>query len=137
MRIATWAVAASLITTPGIAAPVTPLARELAVWDAVKAKRMGVFAASMTPNFVGVYAWGTHNRADELRVVRNQTLRSYALANFSSRLIDADDMLVTYTADVQGSEDNKSFSGRYWNTSLWPRTGGRWLTVYHGEVKAK
>lgn len=137
MRIGTWAVAASLITAPGIAAPVTPLARELAVWDAVKAKRMGVFAASMTPNFVGVYAWGTHSRADELRVVRNQTLRSYALANFSSRLVDADDMLVTYTADVQGSEDNKSFSGRYWNTSLWHRTGGRWLTVYHGEVKAK
>jgi hypothetical protein len=98
---------------------------------------MRVFAASMTPDFVGVYAWGRHNRAQELRVVRNQTLRSFAIANFHSQMVDPDTMLTTYTADVQGTEDGESFSGRYWNTSLWHRSGSKWRTVYHGEARAK
>lgn len=137
MRILCWVVASAVIVTPAVAASMTPLEREKAVWTAVKAKQMRVFAASMTPDFVGVYAWGTHNRAQELRVVRNQTLRRFAIANFHSRMVDPYNMLTTYTADVQGTEDGESFSGRYWNTSLWHRTGDKWLTVYHGEVRAK
>jgi hypothetical protein len=137
MRARRW-IAVTLVTAaPAMAAPISPLARETAIWNAVKTKQMDVFAASMPPNFVGVYAWGTHDRAEELRVVRNQTLSSFGISNFRAQMIDRDNMLTTYIADVQGTEDNKSFSGRYWNTSLWHRTGGKWLTVYHGEVKAK
>ncbi len=124
-------------TSPAIAAPFSPLARETAVWNAVKAKQMDLFAASMAPNFVSVYVYGLHDRAHELRIVRNQTLRRFAIGNFRSQLIDRDNLLMTYTADVVGTEDNESFSGRYWNTTLWHRSGGKWLTVYHGEVRAK
>jgi hypothetical protein len=137
LRILHTILAAAAMAVPVSASAMTPRARETAVWNAVKAKRMDVFAASMAPNFVGVYAWGTHNRDQELRVVRNQTLRSFAIGNFQSRIVDTNNMLMTYTADVRGSEDNKSFSGRYWNTSLWHRSGGKWLTVYHSEAKAK
>ena len=117
--------------------PITPLERETAVWNAVKAKRMDVFGASMAPNFVGMCAFGRHDRRDELRVVRNQTLRSFALANFRVVMIGSTDMLMTYTADVKGSEDGEEFSVQYWNPSLWHFSGGKWLTVYHGEAKAK
>jgi hypothetical protein len=115
----------------------TPLQRETAVWQAVKVKDMDAFAASMSPDFVGVYSEGTHDRERELRIVRNQALRSFAIGNFHARLVDPNDMLVTYSADVQGMEDGSSFSGRYWNTSWWHQSGGKWLTVYHGESKAK
>jgi hypothetical protein len=127
----------AIVSAPALAAPITPLERETAVWNAVKAKRMDFFAASMMPNFVGMYAFGRHDRADELRVVRNQTLRSFALANFRAVMVGPHDMLMTYTADVKGSEDGKDFSGRYWNTSLWHLSRGKWLTAYHGEAKAK
>lgn len=137
MRVVLWIAATAIAAAPATAAPRNPLQREAAVWKAVKAKQMDVFAASMSPDFVGVYAWGTHDRAHELRVVRNQVLRSFAIANFRAHMVDDDDMLMTYTADVSGSDGGKSFSGRYWNTSLWHRSGGRWLTVYHGEVMAK
>jgi hypothetical protein len=70
---------------------------------------MDVFAASMTPDFVGVYGWGTHTREQELSVVRNQTLRSFAIRNFRTHIVDASTMLITYTADVQGTEDGQSF----------------------------
>lgn len=137
MRVLPWAALTAVVAAPAMAAPISPLARETAIWNAVKTKQMHVFAASMPPNFLGVYAWGTHDRAEELRVVRNQTLSSFAISNFHAQMIDRDNMLTTYIADVRGTEDNKSFSGRYWNTSLWHRTGTKWLTVYHGEVKAK
>jgi hypothetical protein len=137
MRVLHWFAATAVAASPAMAAPLSPLARETAVWEAVKTKNLDVFAASMAPSFVGVYAFGLHNRAHEIRVVRNQTLRSFVLGNFHARLIDPNDMLMTYTADVVGIEDNESFSGRYWNTSLWHRSAGKWQTVYHGEVKAK
>ena len=137
MRILHGIAAAAIVAAPATATPTTPLAREIAVWNAVKAKHMNAFASSMTPNFIGVYAWGTHDRAQELRVVRNQTLRSFTIRNFRSQMIDSDNILATYIADVRGSEDGQSFSGSYWNTSVWHRSAGKWLTVYHGEVRAK
>ncbi len=131
------AAATAALAARGIATPMTPLQRETAVWQAVKAKDMDAFAASMSENFVGVYSDGTHDRARELRIVRNQTLRSFAIRNFHARLIDRNDMLTTYSADVQGFEDGSTFSGRYWNTTLWHRSGGNWQTVYHGEAKVR
>ena len=137
MRILLVAVVSAAIASPASAGSTSPLAREIAVWNAVKAKQMDVFAASMSPNFVGAYSWGMDDREKELRIIRNQTLRSFALGNFQTHMVDPDNMLVTYTADVLGTEDNTSFSGRYWNTTLWHRAGDKWLTVYHGEAKAK
>jgi hypothetical protein len=69
--------------------------------------------------------------------VRSQRRRSFAIHNFRSRMVGPDSMLMTYSADVQGRYKGASFSGRYWNTSLWHRSGGRWLTVYHGEAKER
>src|SRR4051812_43713402 len=93
------AIMMATVSTPSLSAATSPLQREIAVWNAVKTKRMDVFAASLAPSFVGMYAFGRHNRADELRVVRNQTLRSFALANFRVVTVGPSDMLVTYTAD--------------------------------------
>jgi hypothetical protein len=131
------AIALSLLLAAPAQAATTPLQRETAVWDAVKARQMTVFAQSMAPDFVGVYAFGRHDRARELQVVREQRLRSFAIRNFRAKMLDADDMLMTYTADVRGTDGGESFSGRYWNTSLWHRSGGKWLTAYHSEAKVK
>jgi hypothetical protein len=136
MRVIQAIVAAAVVAAPASGLGLSPLARETAVWDAVKAKKMDIFAASMTHDFIGVYAWGTHDKAQELRVVHNQSLRDFKIGNFRAHMVDADNMLTTYTADVRGTEDGKSFSGRYWNTSLWHRSGARWLTAYHSEAKA-
>jgi hypothetical protein len=127
----------AVLAGPAGAHAMTPLQRETAVWNAVKAKQMTAFAASMTPDFVGVYAFGRHDRAQELKVVRDQRLRSFAIRNFRAKMLDANDMLMTYVADVRGTDGGKSFSGSYWNTSLWHRSGGKWLTAYHGEAKVK
>ena len=137
MRLLIWLAAVSLVADAAGARPLTPLQRETAVWDAVKAKQMDIFAASMSPDFVGVYSEGTHDRARELEVVRIQRLRSFSIGNFNARMVDANDLLTTYSADVRGTYKGASFSGRYWNTSLWHRERGRWLTVFHGEAKER
>ena len=129
--------AAIMITMPAVAAAETPLQRETAVWNAVKDKHLAEFEASMTPDFVGMYSWGTDNRAEEVKIVRDQTLRSFALSKFRAVRVDQDNMLVTYFADVRGVADGDDFSGRYSNTTLWHRAGGKWLTLYHGEAKTK
>jgi hypothetical protein len=137
MRILLGAIASVIVAAPVMATPISPLQRETAVWQAVQGKHMDAFAASMSPDFVGVYSEGTHYRPRELEIVRRQRLRSFAIHNFRSRMVGPDSMLMTYSADVQGTYKGASFSGRYWNTSLWHRSGGRWLTVYHGEAKER
>jgi hypothetical protein len=137
MRSLYAAAVAAMLVAPATATPMTPLQRETAVWNAVKAKRMAEFEASMSPDFVGMYAFGRHDRAAEVQVVRDQTLRSFQIGNFRTVMVDPDDMLMTYTADVKGVDGGESFSGRYWNTTLWHRAAGKWLTVYHGEAKVK
>jgi len=137
MHILRLAVLAAMIAAPATAAPMTSLQRETAVWEDVKAKRIDAFAESMSPDFVGVYSEGTHDRAREVEIVRIQVLRSFTIRNFRTRMVDPDDMLMTYSADVRGTYKGESFSGRYWNTSLWHRSGGRWLTVYHGEARSR
>jgi hypothetical protein len=66
MRILLGAIASVIVVAPVMAGPISPLQRETAVWQAVQTKHMDAFAASMSPDFVGVYSEGAHDRPREL-----------------------------------------------------------------------
>ena len=129
--------AALLVAAPAFAKPLTPAQLERATWDAFKVKRADAFKAMFAPNFVGVYADGTHDLAREMEAIRHVTIQDYALTNMKSHTVDADDVLLTYEADLHALADGRPVSERLWMASLWHRAGGRWLCVYHTEIKAK
>ena len=131
------ALAAALVSASAAAKPMGWAAREASVWQAFKDKRAAAFTAQLAPNFVALYEDGTKSRADEVRSLRATTLNSFRFRNFSSRAIDAEDMLLTYMVDVQGTYGKDDISGSYWASSVWHRGGGRWVAVYHSEIKAK
>jgi hypothetical protein len=131
------AVAAVLLASAAGAKPTTPAQLETETWRAFQAKNVSEIRSLFAPDFVGVYADGTHDLARELQSLQHVTIEDYKLDDFRSRTVDADDVLLTYAADLRASVDAKPVSERLWMASLWHRSGGRWLCVYHTEIKAK
>ena len=131
------AAAAVLAASPVFAKPATPAQLELQTWRAFKAKDVGEIRSLFAPDFVGVYADGTHDLARELQSLQHVTIQDYRLLRLSSRTVGADDVLLTYAADLHALVDAKPASRRLWMASLWHRQRGRWLCVYHTEIKAK
>lgn len=137
MRITSLVVVAALVCVPVAAGAETPLQKETSVWQAFKDKKADAFGAMLAPNFVALYDEGAVNRAHELDSLKNSKLDSFKFNNFASRMIDDNDMLMTYVVEVKGKTGKDDISGRYQASSVWHRNGKNWVAVYHSEIKAK
>jgi hypothetical protein len=115
----------------------TPLQREWAAWNAVKRGDVDAYRAMLASSYVGVYSDGVFDKASEAASIRNDRIDSVRLGDFKTRVIDRDNIIVTYFADVKGTSSNKDVSGRYWEASTWHRVGSRWLGTSHMEVRAR
>jgi hypothetical protein len=137
MRIVTFAAVAAFAFTAVTAKAETPLQKETAVWQAFRDKTADAFGAMFAPTYVGLYDDGVATKAKELDHLKNDKHESFKISGFASRMIDPDDMLMTYAVDVKGMAGKDDMSGKYQAASLWHRTGNKWLAVYHTEIKAK
>jgi hypothetical protein len=137
MRIISIAALATFAVAPIAAQAATPLQKETAVWQTFKDKNAKAFSAMFAPNYVGLYEDGPATVATELSHLKIGKIDSFKISNFADRMIDPDDMLMTYVVDVKGAMGKTDISGKYHAASLWHRTGNKWLGVYHTEIKAK
>ena len=141
MRMISYAVVASLVCVSVAAQADTPLQKETAVWQAFKDKKADTFKAMLHPDFVAVYAEGRNNRDQEVQSLRRIKLESFAISDFNHKMIDPEDVLMTYAVAVKGSDGKNDISGKYYSSSVWHRVGSgktsKWVAVYHSEVKAK
>jgi hypothetical protein len=137
MRMTTLIVGAALVSVNVSASAETPLQKETSVWQAYKDRNADAFSANMDPHYVGVYEDGNYTVARELANLRGAKIQSFSLADFKSRMVDPDDMLMHYKVNVKGTVGGHDVSGDYRAASWWHRKGGKWLGVYHTEIKAK
>ena len=137
MKTILLAATAALVSAPSFAAPMTPLQRETAAEQAFKDKSADAFKAMMAPNYVGIGDTGPCSVACEVQDMRKVNLRSFKIGNFHSQMIGPETMLNTYSLDGNGMTGKKPFKVRFWSTTLWHRSGDKWLAVYHSGVKAK
>src|SRR5690242_1234422 len=73
--------AALLAAAPAFAKPATPAQLEMETWRAFQAKRVAEIRSLFAPDFVGVYADGTHDLARELQTLNEVTIQDYTIAN--------------------------------------------------------
>src|SRR5690349_7358778 len=137
MKTITIAALAAFAVTPVAAQADTPLQKETATWQTFKDKNASAFGALFAPTYIGLYDDGVATKATELEHLKNANIASYKIDKFASRMIDPDDMLMTYDVAVKGTMGKEDISGTYHAASLWHRTGNKWLGVYHTEIKAK
>jgi hypothetical protein len=137
MRTISIAALAAFALTPFAAQAATPLEKETAIWQAFKDKKADTFKGMLEPGFVAVYEDGNKTRDQEVQGLKATKLDSFKISNFNHRLIDPEDVLMTYTVEVKGMQGKTDVSGVYHAASLWHRSGSMWRGVYHSEVKAK
>src|SRR5438874_13255701 len=103
MRIISIAALATFAVAPIAVQATTPLQKETAVWQTFKDKNAKAFSAMFAPNYVGLYDDGVASLATELNHLKAAKIDSYKISNFASRMIDPEDMLMTYVVDVKGT----------------------------------
>jgi hypothetical protein len=137
MRLTSYLTAAAMVCVSQAAIAETPLQKETSIWQAFKDKKADAFGSMLAADYVGLYNDGPATRAKELDSLKASKIDSFKIENFASHAISPNDILTNYVVDVKGSIGKEDASGRYYAASLWHRTGAKWLTSYHSEIKAK
>jgi hypothetical protein len=107
---------------------------EKSAWEAYKNKQAEVATKLLSKDYCGAYADGIKNLDGELAGI---DLREYSLADVKVVFPSADAAVITYKATTQATSAGQDVSGTYNTGSVWIKKAGKWLCVFHTEVKAQ
>ena len=110
---------------------------ETSAWEAYKNKQTDAFKKLMSEDYCGEYAEGIKNLDREVADMAKTDLRDYSLADMKVVFPSADVAVITYKATIQQTSEGKDMSGTYNSGSIWVKKSGKWLEVFHTEVKAQ
>ena len=110
---------------------------ETSAWEAYKNKQADAFKKLMSEDYCGEYAEGIKNLDREVADMAKADLRDYSLADMKVVFPSADVAVITYKTTIQQTSEGKDLSGTYNSGSIWVKKGGKWLEVFHTEVKAQ
>jgi Domain of unknown function (DUF4440) len=112
------------------------IAKEKALWEAVKRGDIKSFKKDLTADYAGVYEDGIHTVETDAQQISGVKMRSYALSDIKVTLPTADTAIMTYKVNSQGDYQGQDFSGDYICSSVWVNRGGKWVAVMHSEARA-
>ena len=110
---------------------------EKSAWEAYKNKQGDAFKKLCSKDYYGEYAEGIKNLDGEVADMAKTDLREYSLADVKVVFPSSDVALITYKTTMQETSEGKDMSGTYNSASVWVKKGGKWLGVFHTEVKAQ
>ena len=110
---------------------------ETSAWEAYKNKQADAFKKLMSEDYCGEYAEGIKNLDREVADMAKTDLRDYSLADMKVVFPSTDVAVITYKSTIQQTSEGKDMSGTYNSGSIWVKKGGKWLEVFHTEVKAQ
>ena len=123
---------------------VTPLteaeaiAKERAVWDALKAKDFVAFETMLATDYLEVLPDGVNDRAGTLTDVKDLEITDVTFSDWRMIPLDKDAALLIYSATIKGKFKGQAFpEGPYRNASGWVNRAGKWQAFYYQETLAQ
>jgi hypothetical protein len=110
---------------------------EKSAWEAYKNKQGDAYKKLLSKDYYGAYAEGIKNLDREVADMAKTDLREYSLADIKVVFPSSDVAVMTYKTTMQETSEGKDMSGTYNSASVWVKKGGKWLGVFHTEVKAQ
>jgi hypothetical protein len=110
-------------------------AKEKAAWQAFKDKKADDFKKVVAADFLGVYAEGVSNMKKEIDDMQKWDIKSFAISDNNIVSAGADTMMSSYKVTVEGTYDGKDASGTYNAGSVWKLENGKWLAIFHTNIK--
>ncbi|MGH9932539.1 MAG: DUF4440 domain-containing protein [Pyrinomonadaceae bacterium] len=114
------------------------IAKEKAIWDAVKNKDYDAFSNMLADEQLEVTGEAAFDKAGSIAAVKDFEPTELVFSDWKFLSIDKDAFVVTYTVKVKGKFKGKEFpaeSGRA--SSAWVNRNGKWLAIYHQECPVK
>ncbi len=112
------------------------IAKEKAVWDAIKNKDWETFGNMLADTHFEVLPDAVHDKAGSLAGVKDFEPTEVTFSDWKYLPIDKDAVVVVYRADVKGKYKGKEFppmSAR--SSSAWVNRNGKWVATYHQECE--
>jgi hypothetical protein len=110
-------------------------AKEKAAWQAYKDKNADAFKKVVDKDIRCVYADGVSNMAKELDDMKTWDIKSFEFSNFDMFSDEKDVIVTTYTVKLDATANGKDMSGTYNAGSVWKDENGKWLAIFHSNVK--
>jgi hypothetical protein len=110
---------------------------EKSAWESYKNKQADAFKKLMSEDYCGAYAEALKTLDMEVADMAKTDLRDYSLADMKVVFPKANVVVTTYKATIQQTSEGKDLSGTYNSASVWVKKDGKWLEVFHTEVKAQ
>ena len=133
-----YAIALLAIVAVSNAAPPDKAAmegNEKAAWQAFKDKNEAEFKKLIDKDFRGVYDAGMANMQKELDDMKKWDMKSFELSGYDMFSDEKDVVVATYTVKIEGTYDGKDMSGTYNAGSVWKQENGKWMAIFHTNVK--
>lgn len=110
------------------------IAKEKAIWDAIKNKDYAGFEGMLADTFLEVLPDGVMDRAGSLAGVKQFEPSEINFSDWKFLSIDKDLFLVVYTVSVKGKFAGEEVpSDPVRSSSVWAYRGGKWLGAFHQE----
>jgi len=112
-------------------------AKETAAWEAVKKKDWDAFTKLMADDYFEVENDGVHDKAASVQSAKDFDLSDYTLSDWKMTSIDANSVLITYTANVTAKFKGEAVpAGPYRESSAYVNRNGEWLAIYYQETQS-
>ena len=129
---------AATTTTPATAiSEADVIAKEKAVWDAIKNKDYETFANMLADTQIEILPESVYDKAGSIAGVKEFEPTEYTFSDWKYLPINKDAVVIVYHVDVKGKYKGKEFppmSARA--SSAWVNRNGKWLATYHQECEA-
>jgi hypothetical protein len=112
-------------------------AKEKAAWQAFKDKNADEFKKVVDKDIRCVYAESISNMQGELEAMQKWDMKSFAISDYDMFSDEKDVIVTTYKVKVEGTVDGKDASGTYNAGSVWKLENGKWLAIFHTNIKAE
>ena len=110
--------------------------KEKAAWQAFKDKKADDFKKVVDHDMIGIYADGISDMAKEMSDMQKWDMKSFTISDYKAHSDEKDVMVTSYTVTLEGTYDGKDASGTYNAGSVWKLENGKWLAIFHTNVKA-
>src|SRR5467141_2615829 len=110
-------------------------AKEKQAWQTFKDKNAEGFKKVVDKDFRGAYAEGISDMAKELSDMKKWDMKSFAISDYTAFSDEKDVIVTTYVVKIEGTFDGKDASGAYNAGSVWKLENGKWLAIFHANVK--
>ena len=130
----------ALLATVALSMAKTPdkdamMEKEKAAWQAFKDKNADDFEKLVDKDFRGVYEDGIASMQKELDDMQKWDMKSFEISDYDSFSDEKDVIVTTYTVKLEGTYAGKNMSGTYNCGTVWKMEEGKWLAIFHTNVK--